>query len=288
MPFSKIVDAFSPVSGIEAIVLGGSRSRDAAKPDSDYDIALYYNAGELDTASLARAVTALDDGRRDGLLNPPGQWGPWINGGAWLTVGGQPVDILLRDIGRVRGIIRDCVEGIITIDYQCGHPFGFVNTIYAAETHFCKPIWQAEGKPVDSLKSLLYAYGGYSPKMMETIIAKFMWEAEFSLACGRKAALGGDAHYALGSIFRSVGSWVQVVYAVNETYLMNEKRSLSNIGRLPNLPCDIEEEAGRIYRLLSSGAAEEGYAMVDRLHSRMKSWVSEQTGQLPGTSMQFA
>ena len=35
----------------------------------------------------------------------PGEWGPWIDGGAWLTCGGVKVDLLYRELGRVRAAV---------------------------------------------------------------------------------------------------------------------------------------------------------------------------------------
>jgi hypothetical protein len=32
----------------------------------------------------------------------PGEWGPWVDGGGWLHVGGTAVDWLYRDLDRVR------------------------------------------------------------------------------------------------------------------------------------------------------------------------------------------
>lgn len=55
---------------------------------------------ELDIDALGACLRALDDGHGEALLHPPSEWGPWVNGGAWLTVEGTPVDILLRDTGK--------------------------------------------------------------------------------------------------------------------------------------------------------------------------------------------
>ena len=72
--------------------------------------------------------------------------GPWINGGGWLTVDGFPVDILYRDIARAGAVIDDCLRGNITIDYQCGHPFGFVNSIYMGEAACCVELFSASSR----------------------------------------------------------------------------------------------------------------------------------------------
>ncbi|MFZ7101402.1 MAG: nucleotidyltransferase domain-containing protein [Peptococcaceae bacterium] len=275
MLMDKITESVAKVQGIKAIALGGSQSRGEADKQSDYDIGVYYDADILDIPALARCLKELDDGHKDNLLNPPGQWGPWINGGAWITFNAIPVDILLRDIKRVEAVLQDCIAGKITIDFQSGHPFGFVNTIYAAETHYCKPLWQDESEPLNSLKTLLYSKGEYSSQMRETVIRKFLWEAWFSLACGRKAALKGDINYAMGSVFRAVCSWVEVLYALNNRYLMNEKGALKWVDGFEIKPVDMEVRVMNIYKLLADGNAEKASQILDELHGEIEKLSSE-------------
>lgn len=275
MQIEKIVESISTVQGVMAIALGGSLSRGEADKQSDIDIGVYYDAGMLDITALAECLKELDEGHKDNLLNLPGQWGPWINGGAWITFNGMPVDILLRDIKRVETVLKDCIEGNITIDYQSGHPFGFINTIYAAETHYCRPLWQDESKPLDRLKALLYSKGEYSPQMREAVVKKFLWEAWFSLACGRKAAFKGDINYAMGSVFRAVCSWVEVLYALNNRYLMNEKGALKWVDGFEMKPIDMEVRVMNIYKLFADGNAEKAYQILDELHSEIEVLSSE-------------
>lgn len=275
MLLGRIANAISTVQGVRAIALGGSRSRGEGGPQSDYDLGIYYDAGTLDVTGLAQRLRELDDGHRENLLNPPGHWGPWINGGAWLTVAGLPVDVLLRDIGRVEAVLAACIAGRITVDYQSGHPFGFVNTIYAAETHYARPLWQDEAAPLDGLKALLYSEGQYPPRMRAAVVRTFLWEAEFSLACGRKAAPKGDVHYAMGSLFRTVCSWVQVLYALNSRYLMNEKGALGPVGGVESRPPEMPPRVAEIYRLLAEGQAEEAYQRADALHGEVAGLASD-------------
>lgn len=270
MQLSKIVESLSKVRGVKALALGGSQSLNEANEHSDFDIGLYYNTNNLDLVALEKSLKALDDGRGENLFNPPGQWGPWINGGAWLTVDSVPVDILLRDLQTVKNVVEDCIEGKITIDYQCGHPFGFVNAIYAAETHYCKPLWQDDSATLDQLKDLLHSKGDYSPQMREAVIRRFLWEAWFSLACGRKAAFKGDLNYMMGSMFRTVCCWVEVIYAINNTYLMNEKGALSRISNFNHKPVDLETRVKTAYKLFADGSVEQAYQLLDHLHSEIE------------------
>lgn len=276
MNLDKIILALSHVPGVLAIALGGSQSRSEADPLSDYDLGLYFNQGELDIPALAECLKSLDDEHRDGLLNAPGEWGPWIIGGGWLTVDGTSVDLLLREVHHVEAVLKDCISGNITIDYQCGHPFGFVNTIYAAETHYCKPLWQNSPAVLDELKALLYSKGEYSPPMREAVVKRFLWEAWFSLICSRKAADRGEINYAMGSVFRTVCSWVEVLYALNGAYLMNEKGALPRISGMSYKIVDMEIRVKKVYQLLAEENTEKAYILLNELHNEITRLSGEQ------------
>lgn len=259
-----VARVLAEVGGIKAVALGGSRSRGQSGDGVDYDIGLYYDHS-LQLPELSVAVRSLDDERRSDLLHGPGAWGPWINGGAWLRVDGAPVDLLLRDITEVKAVIDQCLRGNITLNYQCGHPFAFINSIYAAETHFCQPLWEDPSLPLQKLKDGLYSTGTYPPKMRQAMVQTFLWEADFSLACGRKPALAGELNYAMGSVFRAVSAWVQVLFAVNQTYLMNEKHALQRVSTLAVKPPAVEERVGSAYRLLAGGDPQTAFATLDAL-----------------------
>ncbi|MET9067051.1 nucleotidyltransferase domain-containing protein [Streptosporangium sandarakinum] len=77
----ELAGRMAEVPGVVAVVLGGSRARGTHRPDSDYDLGLYYR-GELDVTAL-RALAVREAGER-AELTAPGSWGPWVNGGGWL------------------------------------------------------------------------------------------------------------------------------------------------------------------------------------------------------------
>lgn len=132
------------IPGMAAVVLGGSRAAGTYTAASDLDIGIYYrDAAALDTSGLRRVAIALDDEHREDALTPIGGWGPWINGG-WLTVQGQAVDLLYRNLGRVAQYVEAAVAGEVEVIYQWGHPHGFLTTIYAAEVASCKLLWERE------------------------------------------------------------------------------------------------------------------------------------------------
>src|SRR5438874_13343123 len=114
----RLVRAFGGVPGIRAIVLGGSRARGEASAQSDYDVGLYYEPDTpIDVGRLAKAAVLLP-GAASSSVTAVGEWGPWINGGAWLTVDGRRVDLLYRDLGKVQAVIEACCAGNIERVYQ--------------------------------------------------------------------------------------------------------------------------------------------------------------------------
>ena len=122
----RLVRALGGVIGVRAIVLGGSRARGEATAASDYDIGLYYEpAAQIDVGALGKAIATLP-GPTTSTVTAIGEWGPWINGGAWLTVERTRVDLLYRDMAKVRGVIATCYAGRIERAYQPGHPHGFI------------------------------------------------------------------------------------------------------------------------------------------------------------------
>src|SRR5690349_19248811 len=132
---SDLADRLIQVPGVVAVVLGGSRARGTHRPDSDVDLGLYYR-GELGVADLWRLAEEATGTPTD--VTPPGGWGPWVNGGGWLTIDGWRVDWIYRDLDRVHQVVRDCQAGNFEVGVQPGHPLGFYSHSYAGEIAFCK------------------------------------------------------------------------------------------------------------------------------------------------------
>ncbi|MBB6674862.1 nucleotidyltransferase domain-containing protein [Cohnella nanjingensis] len=227
---ARVVQGLTAVRGVRAIVLGGSRAKGTHRPESDLDIGIFYGPDEeLDLEALGRLASELDDEGKDGLITPVGGWGPWINGGGWLQVGGLPVDFLYRDLSRVERVIGDCARGEVTIDYQPGHPHGFVNAIYMAEIASCLPLWDPDG----SVARLRAMTDPYPQALRAGIMRKFGWEAGFTAANARKAVGKLDANYVAGCCFRAVACLNQTLFALNGRYLMNEKGAVDEAQSFP-------------------------------------------------------
>lgn len=259
-----IVEQVRRVDGVRAIVLGGSRARGTHTPGSDVDLGIYYHPDQpLDLQALDEVAAELDDRHRPGLLTPIGGWGPWINGGGWLAVQGQPVDFLYRDLRHVSASIDACCDGHVEIVYQPGHPHGFVSSIYLAEVALCQLLWEADGQ-MSALKRRACPY----PEMLKKgLLQKFVWEIDFSLMIARKSIARADVAYAAGCCFRCVACLLQVIFALNEQHWMNEKGAVALADTFPVRPAGLQARIEKAFTLLAPDglAIAEAIAVLDEL-----------------------
>jgi predicted nucleotidyltransferase len=243
---NQIAARIQTVPGAAAVVLGGSRARGTASPDSDIDLAIYYHPDQpLDLAALSRLATDLDDDHRPNLLTPIGGWGPWINGGGWLKISGVAVDFLYRDLDKVDQTIAACLDGKVQVDYQPGHPHAFTSAIYLAEIAVCQPLADPSGI-VTGLKTLAIPYPA---ALRQALIERFYWEAGFAIDTARKPANRGDAAYVTGCTFRCIACLLQTLFAVNEQYWLNEKGALDLAAGFARTPPDLK---GRVHAATST------------------------------------
>jgi len=222
----EIAGRLGEVPGVVAVALGGSWARGDARPNSDVDLGVYYRP-ELrpSVEDLRRLAQELDERHLPELATEIGEWGPWINGGGWLRLEGRPVDWLYRDADKVGATIGRCASGETACHYQPGHPHGFHEHIYLGEVHHCRMLHDPEGL----LRELKSAVATYPPKLKRTIIEKHLWEAGFSLETAHKPAARGETSYVSGCLFRGVACMVQVLFALNERYFINEKGSVGAV-----------------------------------------------------------
>ncbi|KUN85863.1 DNA polymerase subunit beta [Streptomyces bungoensis] len=230
------------VGGVVGVCLGGSRARGAHSPDSDYDLGLYYRP-PLDTAALRLLAAELTGEPVE--VTEPGGWGPWVDGGAWLTVDGQRVDWIYRDLDRVHRVWRQCQAGQFEIGAQPGHPLGVYSHAYAGELALGRVL----ADPGGELLALQEQTRLYPEPLRAALIDNARWEAPFILACARKGAARGDAFYVAGCLFRAVGLLAHALHAHARRWLLNEKGAVRAAGELGGVSVDF---AGRARQLFSA------------------------------------
>lgn len=246
---TQVVERLKNITGIEALVLGGSRARGTHTASSDIDLGLYYWPGApIDLAALEQAALELDDEHRPNLVTGFGGWGPWINGGGWLQVQHVPVDFLYRDLDKVSQVIEGCCCGQFEMVYQPGHPNGFPSYIYLSEMALCQPLWDPHG----TLAGLKEKVLPYPAALKQAVISRFWWEADFSLKVGLKSKSRGDVAYAAGCCFRSVMCLTQSLFALNEQYWMNEKGAVALADGFKLAPTGLKLRVDRAFEQLNN------------------------------------
>jgi hypothetical protein len=248
-----VCEAIREAPGIAAIVLGGSRARGTAGSTSDYDIGIYYEpTSPLDVGALRAIVGSLIDDPDAGTVTGIGDWGPWINGGGWLSVKGRKVDLLYRDLARVRATIADCLVGNVSINYQPGHPHGFLSAIWMGEMALCVPLVD-RGACIAKLKAQVWPY---PMPLKKALIGRFLWEARFSVANAEIAVVRREQTHIAGCAYRALACIGQVLFALNDRYLINEKGALPEAAGLPMTISGLAEIPSRIW--VSIGESEYG------------------------------
>jgi predicted nucleotidyltransferase len=216
----RVAARLRAVHGIKAIALGGSWARGTAGPDSDVDIAIYYEPEDVFALdALDEAARDLDDRHARGLVTRIGEWGEGVNGGGWLLIEKQRVDLLYRNLRRVREIVDRCCEGKPEAVYQLGHPMGFQTQIYMGEAFYCRPLYD----PAGALAALKRAVAEYPAGLRRALIEKHLFDARFEIEIAAKPARSGDTMYVAGCLFRAAGFMTLVLYALNQRYFVNEK-----------------------------------------------------------------
>jgi predicted nucleotidyltransferase len=250
---ARVAARLSPIEGIKAIALGGSRARGTAREDSDIDLALYYDPiAPFAIQDLDEAVYELDDRHTRGLVTPFGAWGAGVNGGGWLLVDARQVDLLYRDLRRVRALIEQCVRGEIDAVYQLGHPLGFQNQIYAGEVNVCRPVSDQAGE-LAALKELTAAYPA---RMRRALVDKHLFDAQFEIEIAAGPAARGDIAYVSLCLARVTGFVVLVLYALNERFFLNEKHALIESRSFAMRPDNFHREVERILERPGNSAFE--------------------------------
>lgn len=280
-----IANKIQQVSGETAVVLGGSRARGTARPDSDIDLGIYYHPQQpLDLDALNRLTTELDDQHRPALLTPIGGWGPWINGGGWLKINGTAVDFLYRDLEQVQQVITDCRAGRLQVDYQPGHPHAFTSAIYLAEIALCQPLTDPYGT-ITGLKKLAIPY---PPALQQALIDRFFWEASFSTAIAAKAASRGDAAYVAGCMFRCTSCLLQTLFALNKQYWMNEKGALAIAVGFDRSPVNLEKRIHTAFGFLqpTANSLAAGIAILDTIIREVEDLLSSHALKISSSAKQ--
>ncbi|MFK7693483.1 hypothetical protein [Paenibacillus sp. HJGM_3] len=95
----------------------------------------------------------------------------------------------------------------------------------------------------------------YPPTLQRATIQKFLWEARFSLEIGKKGISKKDLAYIAGCWFRAIACLNQVMFALNETYWMNEKGAAAIADSFNLAPSEYSNRINQILTLVTDEQA---------------------------------
>jgi hypothetical protein len=230
----EVTHALRAIDGVAAIVLGGSYARGTQHAASDLDIGIYYSdARPFSIAAIRQVAASISSGPEPTVTERFG-WGPWVNGGAWIQTRTGKLDFLYRSIEQVERTIQEAQRGIVQHDYYQQPTFGFWSVIYLGETQVCLPLYDPDGL-IARLKKQVSVYPA---ALRQAIVSNFLWLAEFTLLHARDYAATGDVYNTAGCITRVASFLTQVLFALNETYFISDKKVMHAIAGLPLHPRD--------------------------------------------------
>ena len=216
---SRAIELLRGVDGVVALVLGGSYARGTHHPGSDVDLGIYYSeAAPFRVAAIAEIAAQLTAGEAP-VVTDFYEWGPWVNGGAWIETAAGKLDFLYRSVGHVERTIQEAHAGLYHHHYGQQPPLGFYSVTYLGETRVCVPLFDPQGV----IARLKNAVARYPSKLKHAIVADALWGAEFTLLFARKFAAGGDVVSTASCLCRVAAHLAQALYALNETYFISDK-----------------------------------------------------------------
>ena len=230
---SSLAGRLGAIRGVSAVVLGGSYARGRARPGSDIDLGLLYSeASPFSIHSIRELAEAVND-TPGPVVTDFYEWGPWVNGGAWLTVGGQRVDFIYRSVEHLERVIAEAEAGRYQLDYAQQPPFGFFSATYLGEVAACVPLYDPEAR-LDVLKRRVAQY----PEALRTAVVRdYLWAAEFGLAAfARKFAARADVYGTAACLTRAVNQMILALFALNRRYLINDKTALTEVAEFERAP----------------------------------------------------
>jgi predicted nucleotidyltransferase len=208
-----LAERLAQVSGVVAVALGGSRAQRTERPDSDWDFGLYYH-GRIDPEEI-RALGY------PGTVVASGEWAYPMNGGAWLTVQGQKVDLLYRDLEDVRRWTKEAEGGRWELYRVPGYLCGMPSYAVVAELALCQVLVGDLPKP------------RFPQPLREAASRRWRWEADFALRHAESHARRADVAACLGKSSFAILAEAHARLCERGEWITNEKYLAKRAGLSP-------------------------------------------------------
>ncbi len=209
---SHVTSRLAALPGVLAVTLGGSRAQGTHRPDSDWDMSVYYR-GTFDPQHLR-------DIGWPGEVSELGDWGGGVyNGGAWLRIDGRPVDVHYRDLEVVDRVLAEARGGRFQIERLQFHLAGIPTYLLLAELAVNQVLHGSLERP---------AY----PQALRATAPEMWWRTAdqvFTYARDGHAKYGRTAQ-SIGLAVMAASQAAHAILAARGEWVTNEKTLLTRAG----------------------------------------------------------
>ncbi|WP_281689316.1 nucleotidyltransferase domain-containing protein [Pseudonocardia thermophila] len=207
-----VTERLAALPHVEAVALGGSRAQGTHRPDSDWDLAIYYR-GPFDPQDLR-------DLGWPGEVSPIGGWGGGVyNGGAWLEIDGRHTDVHYRDLDVVEHEIAEARAGRVRIEHLLFHLAGIPTYLIVAEVAINR-----------MLHGSLPVVDEY-PAALRAAARRAWWQsAAMTLDYATGHAAHGRVAQVAGLVAQAATQAAHAVLAARGEWVTNEKTLLTRAG----------------------------------------------------------
>lgn len=229
----------------EAVNLGGSRARGDARPDSDWDFAVYYR-GDVD-------VDYFEELGWPGHVYRPFEWGQVMYAGAVFDLDGRHFDIHFRNLDVVEHWSKEAEEGRFKV-FQLGfHLSGIPTYMLAGELAISNTLWGELPKPT------------YPTALRRSAPPLWLGRAKLELDYASYWAQSENSISCAGALAKVVLQTAHALLAHRGVWALNEKRMVQwagledlydLFGRLGTSRRELEVAIAEVGALVASAGAE--------------------------------
>jgi predicted nucleotidyltransferase len=210
---NTLASALAGLPGVLAVVLGGSRAAGTHRADSDWDLGIYYRqSGQTFHPSSVRGLGY------PGYVSELGEWGPIVDGGAWLTIDETPVDVLFRDLDAIETWTTDSHTGRFEVLVQNGYIVGAPTYLPVGELAICQRIFGDLPRPA------------FPDALAASAAARWSGRASVSLMFAESYASASDTACCAGMLVDAALCVGHARLAQRREWVLNEKRLLDRAG----------------------------------------------------------
>lgn len=257
-----MVERLCSISGMQAVVLGGSYARGRARPDSDIDLGLLYREAAPFSIDEIRTLARELNDTPDPVVSDFYQWGQWVNGGSWLTIAGQRVDFLYKNLDHLEHVIAEARAGQHEQAYYQQPPFGFHSDTFLAELETCIPLFD----PGSVLPVLQSRIADYPEPLRLRLVQDSLGAARFDLYAAENSASLADPYLTGACLARSLDRIVHALFALNRRYRVSDKTALDELADCSRLPAQFGVRVRSVFSRLGE-SREELLGAVERIRA---------------------